>query len=224
MLRSGDKKRLVEGITMKTREELVTDALRNGILQGQFRPGDKLDQQELADQLGVSRSPVREALRTLVAEDLVTQYPHRGAIVTERSLTELEEILSIRSHLEGLAASRAAPMMDNDRLAMLDTIIKEADQISDMETVLGLNNDFHATVYGAFHQPHLIGLIQQLRNKVAPYNRIYLDLEGKKELAWEDHRKIYEACARRDSVAAETETRKHLEQVFGGILASIGSR
>jgi DNA-binding GntR family transcriptional regulator len=207
--------------SFKTREELVTDAIRAAIVEGKFRPGEKLDQQEIADQLSVSRSPVREALRTLMAEDLVTQYPHRGAVVTERSPEELQEILSIRTHLEGLAAFRAAPMMDNDRLAMLDTIMKDADQISDMETVLGLNNDFHSVIYNAYHQPHLIKLIQQMRNKIAPYNRIYLELEGKKEVAWEDHRRIYEACLRKDAEKAEIETRKHLEQVFQGILSSI---
>ncbi len=214
----------ISNIEMKTREEFVTDALRQAILRGQFRPGDKLDQQELAEQLGVSRSPVREALRTLMAEDLVTQYPHKGAFVTSRSVDELKEILIIRSKLEGAAAERAAPLMDNARLSKLADIIAEAGSTEDIERVLSLNNDFHAIIYAAFPQPHLIDLVQRLRNKVAPYNRIYLDLEGKKESAWSDHEKIYKACVKRDGTKAKEETQKHLEQVFEGILTSLDIR
>jgi DNA-binding GntR family transcriptional regulator len=209
---------------MKTREELVTDAIRAAILRGQFRPGDKLDQQELADSLGVSRSPVREALRTLVAEDLATHYPHRGTVVKERSLAELEEILSIRMMLEGVAARRAAPHMDEGRLVQLADIIAEAEASADMERVLILNNLFHTTLYLAYAQPYMIDLIQKLRNKVAPYNRLYLDFGGNKKLAWEEHRRIYEACLQRDGDRAEQETRHHLEQVFLGMTHAVDKR
>ena len=202
---------------MKTREEIVADAIRTAILRGTFIPGEKLDQQDLADRLGVSRSPIREALRTLAAEELVTNIPHRGAVVTERTLEELEELIFIRALLEGAAAKRAAPMMDDERLAKLASIIEDAEQSDDLEHVLGLNNDFHATIYESFEQPHMLAMIQQLRNKVAPYNRLYLNVEGRKAAAWADHKRIFEACVARDGTSAEIETRKHLEQVLDGI-------
>jgi DNA-binding GntR family transcriptional regulator len=202
---------------LKTREEVVTDAIRQAILRGRFRPGDKLQQEDLADELGVSRSPVREALRTLAAEELVTSYPHRGVVVTERSGAELEELLLIRILLEGTAARRAAPYVDEARLARLDAIIREAQTSTDTEHVLGLNNIFHTTIYEAIAQPLMIDLIQKLRNKVAPYNRVYLDMPGQKERAWSDHRRIYDACAVRDGERAEAETKRHLEQVFQAI-------
>jgi DNA-binding GntR family transcriptional regulator len=208
----------------KTREEVVTDAIRAAILRGQFRPGDKLDQQELADMLGVSRSPVREALRTLVAEDLATHYAHRGTVVTERSIDELKELLFIRTLLEGAAARQAAPHMDDARLNTLASIIAEAEVSTDMERVLALNNVFHTTVYAAIEQPHMINLIQSLRNKVAPYNRLYLELDDRKATAWHEHRRIYEACARGDGDAAEQETRHHLEQVFQGIVMALSRK
>ena len=206
---------------LKTRQELVTDALRQAILNGRFRPGDKLDQTDLANELSVSRSPVREALRTLAAEELVTHYPHRGAVVTERSVDELKELLFIRSILEGAAARRAAPHMEDERLKRLDQIICEAVATDDMQRVLALNNLFHSTIYEAVKQPQIVDLIQKLRNKVAPYNRVYLDLAGKKEQAWEAHRRIYTACCERDGEAAERETIHHLEQVFEGIVISL---
>lgn len=209
---------------LKTREELVTDAIRQAILEGQFRPGDKLDQQELADTLGVSRSPIREALRTLVAEELVTHFPHRGAVVTERSMEELRELLFIRKLLEGAAARRAVPCMNETRLAQLEAILNEAEQTDDLKRILTLNNQFHATIYNTFNQPYLTAMIQQLRNKVAPYNRLYLDLDYTKDAAWDDHRRIYEACRAGDAELAEQETIRHLEQVFEGIISSVGEK
>lgn len=198
----------------KTREEIVADALRRAILRGTFVPGEKLDQQDVADSLGVSRSPVREALRTLAAEELVTIVPHRGAMVTERSVDELRELLFIRVLLEGAAARRAASAMDDIRLAHLAGLIEAAAATDNHEDLLELNNEFHTTVYNAHPQPHLVALIQQLRNKVAPYNRLYLDQPGRKDEAWADHARIYDACRRRDGAAAEQETRRHLERVF----------
>ena len=203
---------------MKTREEIVADALRDAILRGTFKPGEKLDQSELAEILGVSRSPVREALRTLAAEELVTNVPHRGSVVTERSRDELEELLFMRILLEGAAARRAAGSMTPERLEKLEQILIKGENATNEIEVLGLNNDFHTTVYAAYAQPILINTIQQLRNKVAPYNRLYLGVEGRKEAAWADHRRIYEACLAGDPKAAERETRNHLNQVFEGIL------
>ncbi|HEX9921832.1 MAG TPA: GntR family transcriptional regulator, partial [Anaerolineae bacterium] len=82
---------------LKTRDGFVADKLREAIQQGYFEPGQKLDQHEIAELLNVSRSPVREALRTLAAEGLVEFYPHRGAVVVELSLRELEEIFLMRA-------------------------------------------------------------------------------------------------------------------------------
>jgi len=205
-----------------TREEVVANAIRRAILRGTFKPGEKLDQQELAENLGVSRSPVREALRTLAAEELVTNIPHRGAIVTERSQTELKELLFMRLLLEGSAARRAAPNIEDAHLRHLEKIMSDAEEATDFEEILELNNDFHTTIYSAYDQPHQIRVIQMWRNKVAPYNRIYLDVPGCREKAWADHYRIYEACVERDGARAEQETKLHLEQVFEGILIAIG--
>ena len=78
-------------------------------------------------------------------------------------------------------------------------------------------------IYETYPQPILVTTIQQLRNKIAPYNRLYLDAEGRKEAAWADHRRIYEACCNRDAGDAEEQTKAHLQQVFQGI-ESVKSR
>lgn len=205
--------------TVKTREEIVAEALRSAIVRGMFKPGDKLDQGDLSQRLGVSRSPLREALRTLAAEELVTIVPHRGVVVTERTDAELQELLFIRTMLEGAAARRAAQGMTDEHLAEIEKVLVQGEESADMEEVLALNNQFHTLIYETVPQPILVSTIQQLRNKIAPYNRLYLDIDGRKDAAWADHRRIYEACRDRDADAAETETKVHLQQVFQGIEA-----
>ncbi|MFK7802602.1 MAG: GntR family transcriptional regulator [Anaerolineae bacterium] len=207
----------VPALKLQTREELVVEALRSAIVRGTFKPGEKLDQQDLADHLGVSRSPIREALRTLAAEELVTIVAHRGVVVTERTAEELEELLFIRSMLEGAATRRAAEVITAGQLKIVEKILIKGERSDDLEEVLQLNNDFHNKIYEAFPQPLLIANIQQLRNKIAPYNRIYLDIEGRKDAAWADHRRIFEACVRHDGMVAEKESLRHLQQVFNGI-------
>jgi DNA-binding GntR family transcriptional regulator len=202
----------------KPRADLVADALRSAIVRGRVKPGEKLDQGKISGDLGVGRSPVREALRTLAAEELVTVTPNRGARVTERTVAELEELQFIRGLLEGAAARRGAPRMDDQRLERLAAIIEKADMTSDIEEIFALNKAFHGAIYNAFPQPALIRQIQQQRNKMTPYSRLYLEKAGNKEAAWAGHRRIYEACLRRDGKQAEEETIDHLEQVFRGIV------
>jgi len=207
---------------LRSRESSVADAIRDAILHGIFKPGDKLDQQQIADDLHVSRSPVREALRTLGAEHLVTIIPNRGAIVAERTLAELGEMLFIRLVLEGAAAERAAPRMSRRGEEQLADILRRADRTDDFEELLVLNNEFHMTVYAAYPQPILIGHIQQLRNQFGPYNRLYLDQPGNRAVAWADHRRIFEACVKRDGDLARQETIRHLEGVVERIVSAIG--
>jgi DNA-binding GntR family transcriptional regulator len=203
---------------LRPRGELVADAIRASILRGTFRPGDRLDQQEIADELTVSRIPVREALRTLDAEGLITIIPNKGAIVTERTCDELAELYFIRQVMEGAAAERAVVRIDDRTLKLLSDIIDRANQTDDFEELLILNNDFHIVTYQSYPQPHLVNYIQQLRNMVAPYNRLYLDTAGNRESAWNDHRKIYEALLNRDGAGAKAHTHRHLERVLESIL------
>ncbi|MEX1143226.1 MAG: GntR family transcriptional regulator [Anaerolineales bacterium] len=203
----------MDPVLLKTREDLVAAEIRAAILRGTFKPGEKLDQQDLADRLRVSRSPVREALRYLDAEGLITLIPNRGAVVTERSLSELEELYYTRRLLEGEAIERSAPRMEQSTLRKLEDILHKADATDNPEELLWLNNEFHMTTFSAYPQPFILIYTQQLRNMVAPYNRLYLDRAGNKVKAWSDHSRIYEACARHDGEAARAATEGHLDRV-----------
>jgi DNA-binding GntR family transcriptional regulator len=201
-----------------TLEEYVANKLREAILKGYLKPGEKLDQNEIAELLGVSRSPVRDALRKLAAEGLVQIHPYRGAIVAELSPEELEEIYMLRRVLEGLAARLAVPYLDAERLTVLEEILQAMDETEDADAWIELNYRFHHIIYEAARRPRLLALIDNLRNIVAPYIRQYISTPEYRQSAQASHRRILEACVRRDAVAAQRETEEHLQAVVNGVL------
>ncbi len=208
---------------LKTRKDLVAEAIRSSILRGAFKPGEKLDQQLLADELEVSRSPVREALRTLEAEGLVRLVPNRGANVTNLPLPDLEELYFTRALIERVALERAVPHLEKKTLRTMEAILQAAEETEDYGELLLLNNDFHMLGYRAYRQPFFNDYIQELRNMAAPYNRLYLDTEGSRRAAWDDHRRIYEACAAGDAARAREEIERHLNNVIEELSRSIES-
>lgn len=205
---------LVEG----GKDALPSQDQREAILKGYLKPGEKLDQNEIAELLGVSRSPVRDALRKLAAEGLVQIHPHRGAIVAELTPEELEEIYLLRRVLEGLAVRLAVPHIDDERLAVLEEILRTMDETEDADTWIDLNYRFHHTIYEAARRPRLLALIDNLRMVVAPYIRQYISTPEYRRSAQISHRRILEACARRDPVEAQRETEEHLQAVVDGVL------
>ncbi len=208
---------------LKTRDGYVADNLREAILRGQLKPGQRLDQNEIAEILNVSRSPVREALRTLAAEGLVTVYPHRSAMVAELSLEEFEEISQIRVALEGMAARVAAPNMDEDRIAILKNTLDQLAETTDPDRWVELNRHFHHTIYRAVNRPRLLSLIQNLRNTMAPYIRQYIRLDEHKDVARIGHERILEACIHQDGKRAQKETEIHLTMVYEEALVFLES-
>lgn len=206
------------GTPLKTRQEIIVDRLRNAILRGDFMPGQKLDQDEIAQMLHVSRIPIREALRTLAAEGLVEVVPHRGATVAELSTTELEEILWLRGVLEGMAARLAVPKLDAERIVTLEAILKELNQTTDLDRWIELNHRFHHTIYLAANRPRLYSLIENLRNTVTPYMRQYVASSDHIQQVAHSHQLIFEACVKHDAVLAEQETQKHLAAASTGII------
>ena len=208
---------------LKTRETFVTVKLREAIIRGYFQPGQKLDQNEIAEIFKVSRSPVREALRTLAAEELIKVYPHRGAIVAELSLEELEEIYFLRGVLEGTAARLAASKMDDERIAILRAILAKTNPTTDLDQWLELNRDFHNTIYEAINRPRLLSIIQSLRNITTPYTRRYIAFPEHMEATRVGHQRILEALIKRDGTLAQEETQNHLKVLCDSVLVSVES-
>jgi DNA-binding GntR family transcriptional regulator len=197
---------------LQTRQGFVVTQLREAILRGYFKPGQKLDQHVIANLLNVSRSPVREALRTLTAEGLVQTVPHRGSIVAQLSLAELEEICLLRGMVESMAARLAVPKLDGEQIAKLKVMLAELNATTDLDRWIDLNNQFHYTIYQAANLPRFLALIRRLRNTMAPYLREYITTSDHMEAARLGHKRIFEACASQDPELAEEETRKQLER------------
>ncbi len=204
-------------LARKTTQEAVADALRDAIYLGELTHGTRLTQDNLAAQFGVSRIPVREALRQLESEGLVEITPHRGAVVSALTPQGLQEIYEIRIALESLAVSLAVPRVSEEDLEKLDALISEMDRQKVPTLWLERNREFHNALYAPAGRPRLCDLIETLRRNSERYLRIYVGLMGRMGIAQEEHRRIVEACRQRDADAAVAALRTHLSNTLAGL-------
>lgn len=188
----------------------VAQQLRERILGGAYPGGSALRQEELAEQLGVSRMPVREALRQLAAEGLVVLYPHRGAVVAELSPAELEEIYQMRSVLEPLALGLAIPNLSKGQLGRAEDALDRAEQETSGGRLSELNWAFHAALYEPADRPRLLATIQNLHLNVDRYMRVILTVMHHREQSNREHRTLLEACRAKDSQQATALLQQHI--------------
>ncbi|HOQ97964.1 MAG TPA: GntR family transcriptional regulator [Anaerolineae bacterium] len=201
-----------------SRQGFVTDRLRDAILKGYLTPGQRLEQNEVASLLGVSRSPVREAMQVLAAEGLITLEPHHSAVVAELSPQEVVEIYHVRGILEGGLAALAATRMDAARIAHLQCVLDEISTATEPDHWLELNHEFHNTIYQAAGRPRTLAIVVSLRNTAALFIRSFVTSLEHREDSIKGHRLIFEALANADAAAAEAQTRQHLQLVCDGAL------
>ncbi|MFA8437861.1 GntR family transcriptional regulator [Pueribacillus sp. YX66] len=151
----------------------VTSKLREAILKGEFNMGDRLIQEEWAEKLGVSRMPIREALRQLEVEGLVKIEPRRGAIVTPISVEDIEEIYQLRALLEGKAVVMSLPNLDDDDIQELESLHLKMTKLraddSDVEKYMELNNKFHQILRSGCPWRRIHGIIDTLWKGIPPY-------------------------------------------------------
>ena len=150
-----------------TAQELVLSAVRNAVLAGVLEPGARLRQEDLADVFGTSRIPVREALRALEYEGLVTSEPHRGFTVTSLDADDIEEVYELRILLEGQAVRLALPLMTDDDLRDLADLFAKMQGASTPDEQLASRERFYTRLYSITGRPRLVGLIARLRQEVA---------------------------------------------------------
>jgi len=209
----------------RTVKDTLVENLRDEIIKGQLSPGQKLRQEELAAHFGVSTMPIREALRELEAEGLVTITPHRGAVVTRLTAEDLQDIYDIRTNLEEMATGLAVPNMDETILADLAQSVQEmGNDIDDAVTYTKLNHHFHVTIYAASGRRHLCELIEVLRRRTQHYVHTHIGEMGRKPESLEDHRAILEACRCGDADQAAVIMRQHLSRVGHELVEYFKSR
>ena len=166
--------------------------------------------------LGVSRTPLREAFLQLEAEDFVRVTPRRGAVVSELSVKDAEEIYVVKSALEALAARLAAGLMTDD---IVDELVSINDQMGkkakvkepDYRTLLDLNSMFHRTIVETAKNDKLTQIVSHLRNQTLRYNFIYLSVLSHLEESIAEHQQIIDALRRRDGAAVEDLMKNHGE-------------
>lgn len=205
----------------RTLQELVTDRIREAILQGRLKPGERLDQAEIAERFQVSRMPVREALRTLEAEGLVKFYPHRGVEVCDLSPEEIEEIYQIRIVLESMAVQLAVARFNEEADRRLSALLQEMEEVADdPPTWTTLNYRFHQELYTLSGRPRLCGIIETLRNTVQPYVARDVSHPTRARLAMQQHRAILEAYRAGDPDRAAALVSEHLRQACESLVAA----
>lgn len=195
----------------RTSQEYVAEELRSRILRGEMRAGDRILQAEVARQLAVSNTPVREALQMLASEGLIRLDPHRGAVVAVLNSSDVEEIYMLRQTLEPLALTLAMDRIGSEQLTEADELILLMDQEDDPAVWVDHNRAFHAIFANAAGSPRLAGMLTSLRNGAAAFvaqavsNDLAARLRGN-----EDHRELVAAFREKDLSKAITIERKHL--------------
>ncbi len=204
-----------------TTTAFVLDSIRDGILNGQYALGSRFDQKAIAEDLGVSLVPVREALRMLEGEGFVTINPRRGAFVTDISIAELEELYVIRAELEELATRRAVPNLDRAQVNELANIIDRMDEATntrDYAQLMELNRAFHFTIYEAADLVLLLEMMSSLWNRSTLYRRVFTYLPERAIQALQEHKEIYGACRAGNAEAAAKAVRRNIHQTVIALL------
>ncbi|MFD5327551.1 GntR family transcriptional regulator [Streptomyces sp. NPDC127092] len=191
----------------------VCTAIRDDIVSGVYARGARLTEEQLARRYGVSRVPVREALRTLESEGFVVTRRHAGAHVAEPTVQEAADLLDMRSLLEPLGAARAAQRRTDAHLKVLRGLVRlgqERARSGRGEDLAALGGWFHETLAQASGSPPLTTLLTQLRHKIAWMYA--LDPAERPAESWAEHGAIVDAVARRDAERARALTALHVER------------
>lgn len=194
--------------------DVVFSSLRQAILRGELKPGERLMEIPLANKLGVSRTPIREAIRKLELEGLVLMIPRKGAEVAEITEKSLRDVLEVRESLEELAVQLACDRIREEQIEEL----KEAAQIfekitksSDVTEVAEADVCFHDVIYMATNNQKLIQLLNNLREQMYRYRVEYLKNKEVYPKLWEEHKEIIEAIEKRQKKEASRIICQHVE-------------
>jgi DNA-binding GntR family transcriptional regulator len=204
----------VAGEALGSRSDAVYDALKASILEGALGAGARLREEEIAERLGVSRTPVREALRRLAAEGLLAAGPNRGLAVARLDQQQIAELHAVREVLDGMAARLAAQHASDGELRLLADLLQrfraEVEGGCDPLALRRLNARFHQAIHRAARNRYLLGALESLNDTLALAGATLYTVQGRPATALTDHARIVEALSRRDPAAAEEAAREHV--------------
>ena len=200
--------------TYKPLRDVVSEALRQAIREGVLQPGERLMEIQLAAELGVSGTPIREAIRKLELEGFVVMVPRRGTYVADISLKDVVQVFEIRSALEELAAGLAAERITPDELEELERILVEINDYiarDDFDKIVDADIRFHGILYKASRNNRLVDILRNLREQMLRFRSISMHYPGRLAATWEEHRQLVECIANRNSTQARKIAKKHME-------------
>ncbi|MEK0158426.1 GntR family transcriptional regulator [Pseudoalteromonas piscicida] len=201
-------------IVHKTRTQLVAEAIREKILTGEIKAGEPLRQAALADELNVSRIPVREALLQLEAEGLVNFEAHKGATVTRLSAEQIDEIFDLRALLEAELLCHSIDKLTARDLLEAEAILAELEEAmaaGDTQLATGkLNAEFHSKLYSKAQRPQTRELVDVYSKNSERYVRMHILLAGGIKTAPEEHRQLLELCRDKNTKGACDFLKKHI--------------
>ena len=203
----------------------VYEILKSRILSGEFPGGMRLNPAAIGAELGVSRTPVREALQRLDVEGLVSIGLNRGAEVTRLTLDEVREVFKIRGALETLAAAEASRNLHDDALDEFEFLVRRMERAQgDVREWISRHDAFHDRIYQFARMPRLSAEIERFRDAVQPYLRLYIDVYGQLEMPGVEHRALLEHIASGDPDRAADAVGRHIEQAAAGILQFLAAQ
>lgn len=209
----------------KSIQEIVFDKLRDLILSGTLKPGESLNTIGLAKRLGVSRTPIREALNRLTSVGLVENVPYKGAFVRELSVRQVIETYYIRAALAGICARLATKNLTDQMKTEMQQLCESMETAvarKEHDIMLEKNFDLHSIIYKASKSPRLEALVLQYYTQSEQYRALGLELPGRYEEICQEHRKIVDALVRGDKDDAEHYAREHHFNTARRIAESIG--
>jgi len=197
----------------------IADLLRTAILRGEYAPGERIRQEDVAQRFGASRVPVREALRTLEADGLVTLSANVGAWVSRLNLAECDEIYQTRERIEPLLLRYALPTITPSQLDRLDELVVEMADTTDVERFLELDREFHLGAYSRVETAVLGDLVNRLWNTTQHYRRAFTLLldEASTRILHDEHRMLADAIRSNDSDHAERILEGHIRRTRLGL-------
>ncbi len=202
--------------------QIIVELIRQGIYEGTYKPGTRLNIADLAQSFNASAVPVREALRNLEAEGLVEFRPNRGVVIKELSASEVRELFLMRLPLELLAATQATLNADDAAMDRIEAILKHMDAVVETDEWHVLHDQFHHDFYALSGLPRLTQYLEVLRGQMRPYAKLYLSDPKHVRMAQEEHYVMVAAARRRDPEAVRSPLVEHLRRPAHMALKALG--
>ena len=194
--------------------DVVFNTLREAILKGDLKPGERLMELQLAAQLGVSRTPIREAIRMLEQEGLAVTVPRKGAEVAKMTLKGMEDVLEIREALDILACQLACVRITEEQLVLLEEkkkAFEDSLKSGNVREIAETDVAFHDVIYDATNNPKLVNMLNNLREQIYRYRVEYLKKEENYPKLITEHNAIFDALSNHSQEAATISIREHVK-------------